>query len=110
MGAMGFEIAGGSGRPPPPPPPPPGKRGGHQRLGKGRVNNLRSRSRQHERNVGSLTPPEILKGEDAWLQTVQQQFIGGVPKFKMLQKSLGLFYDENKILRCKGRISNANLL
>ena len=35
--------------------------------------------------------------------------IVGDPKFKMLQKSLGLFYDENKILHCKGRISNANL-
>ena len=43
------------------------------------------------------------------VETVQQQFIVSDPKFKMLQKSLGLFYDENKILRCKGRISNANL-
>ena len=73
------------------------------------MNNLRSRSRQQERNVGPLNPPEILKAEHAWLQTVQQQFIVGDPKFKMLQKSLGLFYDENKILHCKGRISNANL-
>ena len=56
-----------------------------------------------------LNPPEILKAEHAWFQTVQQQFIVGDPKFNMLQKSLGLFYDENKILRCKGRISNANL-
>ena len=40
---------------------------------------------------------------------MEQQFIVGDPKFKMLQKSLGLFYDGNKILRCKGRISNANL-
>ena len=73
------------------------------------VNNLRSRSRQQERNVGPLNPPEILKAEHAWLQTVQQQFIVGDPKFKMLHKSLGLFYDENKILHSKGRISNANL-
>ena len=72
------------------------------------VNKLRSRSRQQERNVGLLNPPEILKAEHVWLQTVQQQFIVGDPKFKMLQKSLGLFYDENKILRCKERISNAN--
>ena len=73
------------------------------------MDNLRSRSRQHEQNVGPLNPPEILKAEHAWLQTVQQQFIDGDPKFKMLQKSLGLFYDENKMLCCKGRISNANL-
>ena len=73
------------------------------------VNNLKSRSRQQEQNAGPLTPPEILKAEHAWLQTVQQQFIIGDPKFKMLQKSLGVFYDESKILRCKGRISNANL-
>ena len=59
--------------------------------------------------MGPLNPPEILKAEHAWLQTVQQQFTVGNPKFKMLQKSRGLFYDENKILRCKGRISNANL-
>ena len=72
------------------------------------VNNLRSSSRQHERNVGPLNPPEILKAEHAWLQTVQQQFIVGDPKFKMLLKSLGLSYDENKILHCEGRISNAN--
>ena len=57
----------------------------------------------------STPPPEILKAEHAWLQTVQQQFIIGDQKFKMLQKSLGLFYDENNILRCKGRISDANL-
>ena len=73
------------------------------------VNNLRNRSQQQERNVRPLNPPEILKAEHAWLQTVQQQFIVGDPKFKMLQKSLGLFHDENKMLSCKGRISNANL-
>ena len=56
--------------------------------------------------MGPLTP-EILKAEHVWLQTVQQQFISGDPKLKMFQKSLGLF--NNKILRCKGRISNANL-
>ena len=59
--------------------------------------------------MGPLNPPEILKAEHAWLQTVQHQFIVGNPKFKMLQKSLGLFYDENKILHCQGRISDANL-
>ena len=70
------------------------------------VNNLRSRSRQEEQNVRPLTPPEILKAEHACLQIVQHQFIVGDPKFKMLQKSLGVFYDENKILPCKGGISN----
>ena len=59
--------------------------------------------------MGLLIPPEILKAEHAWWQTVQQQFIVGDPEFKMLQKSLGLFYDENKILCCRGRISDANL-
>ena len=39
----------------------------------------------------------------------KQQFIVGDPKFKMLQKSLGLFYDENKILLCEERISYVNL-
>ena len=55
------------------------------------VNNLKSRSRQQERNVEPLNPPEILKAEHAWLQTVQQQFIVGDPKFKMLQNHLDCF-------------------
>ena len=46
------------------------------------MNNLRSRSQQQEWNVGPLTPPEILKAEHARLQTVQQQFIIGDPKFR----------------------------
>ena len=73
------------------------------------VNNLSSRSQQQERNVGPLTPPEILEAEHAWLKTVQPQFTFGDPKFKMLQKSLRPFYDESKTLRCEGRISNASL-
>ena len=73
------------------------------------VNNLRSRSRQQEQNVGSLTSPEILKTEHVWLQKVQQQFIVVDPRFKMLQKPPGQFHDESKIFYCKGRISIANL-
>ena len=54
-----------------------------------------------------LTTAEIDKSEKIWIHELQQPF--SHQKLGDLNKPLGLFRDENGIIRCKGRLSRSSL-
>lgn len=54
-----------------------------------------------------LTPAEIDESEKLWIRELQKPF--SYQKLEDLNKHLGLFTDENGIIRCKGRLSRSTL-
>ena len=57
--------------------------------------------------VGKLALPEIKKSESLWIFEAQKEFLDADKK--QLEASLGIYFDENYILRCKGRLNNSKL-
>ena len=55
---------------------------------------------------GAITSEEMQTAEDLWIRNVQLLFSG--EKGKRILKSLGA-YEENGLIRCKGRLENADL-
>ena len=69
------------------------------------------RSKTNGKNVvmaAELTSVEIAKAESWWLLTVQQALVKD-KAFTMWKKQFGLYMDDNNLLRCRGRLENADL-
>ena len=68
-----------------------------------------------DRNSKYLTNNELTEAENLWLLYIQRKHFPEVftaitsNKTNNLQRQLGIYLDNNGILRCKGRIENANL-
>ncbi|CAB4004829.1 Hypothetical predicted protein, partial [Paramuricea clavata] len=60
------------------------------------------------RQWNRVTTDEIKEAEVLWFQTVQRTIIDG-RKFSQVQRSLGLYSNDSKLLRCKGRISKTDI-
>jgi len=64
--------------------------------------------------VGTFTSVELREAEILWIVYVQQKLFGDViesiqtQKVNNLQRQLGVFIDPCAILRCKGRLENAD--
>ena len=57
---------------------------------------------------GEVTEEEIAHAEFQWLRSVHKN-LKAQANYGHLEHEFGLYEDENEILRCKGRIANANL-
>ena len=71
------------------------------------IENLKNRRQLKGINSGPLEIEEISKAERLWIKAVQRDFTDE-PKFTLLAKQLGV-YEEDEILRCKGRLDYADL-
>ena len=56
--------------------------------------------------VESLNLDEVDKAETLWLKSCQKELVG---KTKQLNNTLGLFIDDDNLIRCKGRLNLSNL-
>ena len=63
------------------------------------------RKKEIENEISVL---DLQEAENVILRDIQQDIVSST-KFNQVQKSLGLFYDNQKILRCEGRLSHAPL-
>ena len=63
------------------------------------------RKKEIENEISIL---DLQEAENVILRDIQQDTVSST-KFNQVQKSLGLFYDDQKILRCEGRLSHATL-
>ena len=57
---------------------------------------------------GQLTPEELVEAERLWIVDTQTQLKSG-SKLKMWHKKFDLFTDDSGLVRCRGRLNNANL-
>ena len=69
--------------------------------------NLKSR-RNGMAAVGPLSTEEYEAAEILWLREMQQAVVES-PRFESLKNQLGLYTDDNGLLRCKGRLQNATI-
>ena len=58
--------------------------------------------------AGPLSTEEYAYAENLWLREMQQSVIKS-QRFKELEQQLGLYRDDNELLRCKGRLQNATI-
>ena len=71
------------------------------------MHNLKSR-RNGMATAGPLSTEEYEAAETLWLCKMQQAVLES-PQFESLKKQLGLYTDDNGLLRCKGRLQNATI-
>ena len=77
------------------------------------INKLKVASKgQSERgvtpDVSELTEVELANAENVWLKDAQKS-VKFQANYRRLQHELGLFEDENGVLRCNGRVANAEI-
>ena len=58
--------------------------------------------------AGPLSTEEYEAAEILWLHEMQQAVVES-PRFESLKNQLGLYTDDNGLLRCKGRLQNATI-
>jgi len=58
--------------------------------------------------AGPLSTDEYEAAEILWLRKMQQAVVES-PRFESLKKQLGLYTDDNGLLRCKGRLQNTTI-
>ena len=58
--------------------------------------------------AGPLSTEEYEAAEILWLREMQQAVVES-PRFESLKNQLGLYTDDNGLLRCKGRLQNATI-
>ena len=58
--------------------------------------------------TGPLSTDEYGAAEILWLREMQQAVVES-PRFESLKNQLGLYTDDNGLLRCKGRLQNATI-
>lgn len=57
---------------------------------------------------GEITETEVANAETQWLRSVQKK-MKSQANYNQLESDLGLYEDDSGVLRCKGRIANADL-
>ena len=71
------------------------------------LRNSRSKGTK-EKLVGPLSTEEWESVEILWLKEMQKAVVRS-PRFESLKQQLGLYSDDNGLLRCKGRLQNASI-
>ena len=56
----------------------------------------------------ALTAEEVRKAENLWIVSIQQNLLHH-PRYEQWKSQLGLFLDDKGLIRCRGRLSNAEL-
>ena len=72
-------------------------------------NNSLAKIRKTPYTKGFISTKELKYAEKLWIYSNQRKIITS-SKFSQLKKSLGIFYDNENILRVKGRLSNADVV
>ena len=57
---------------------------------------------------GPLTPEELVEAERLWIVDTQMM-LTSESNLKVWQKQFDLFADDNRLIRCRGRLNNASL-
>ena len=79
------------------------------------VNLFISKMKKSDSNTGPLTSSELNEAENMWIVQIQRKNFRDVyeaivsEKSNNLQRQLGVYIDDNGILRCKGRIDEARI-
>ena len=71
------------------------------------LRNTRSKETR-EKLVGPLSTEECESVEILWLKEMQKAVVRS-PRFENLKQQLGLYSDDNGLLRCRGRLQNASI-
>ena len=71
------------------------------------LRNSRSKGTK-EKLVGPLSTEEWESVEILWLKEMQKAVVRS-PRFESLKQQLGLYSDDNGLLRCRGRLKNASI-
>jgi hypothetical protein len=66
------------------------------------------RAKRDERKSGLVSTEDYKEAEKLWL-TCMQESLRESPKLKELTHQLGLYEDDDKVLRCKGRLQNTTI-
>ena len=69
------------------------------------VSNLKERRDKSRSAPGELSSKEISEARKTWIREIQRQ----IKEQTTLTQQLGLYKDEDNILRCRGRLANAHL-
>ena len=73
------------------------------------VSNLKKMTQKMEVKFSPvLTAEEVRKAENLWIVSIQQNLLLD-PKYEQWKPQLGLFVDDKGLIRCRGRLSNAEL-
>ena len=72
------------------------------------INNLKARIKKDIDNImsGRITVEEIKAVETLWLFDTQKRF-RSLESFKKVEQSLGVYVDDDGLLRCRGKLGNA---
>ena len=72
------------------------------------IHNLKARIKKDTDNImcGRITVEEIKAVETLWLFDTQKRF-RSLESFKKIEQSLGVYVDDDGLLRCRGRLGNA---
>ena len=58
--------------------------------------------------LGEVTAEELGNAEVKWLRSVQKE-LNSQANYSQLERDFGLYEDSSGVLRCKGRIANADV-
>ena len=68
------------------------------------VNNLKQKVEKQSLNLQFLQPIDIENAEFEWIRIAQKEFFSNKSYFNQLKIKFGVFFDNQNILRCGGRI------
>jgi len=69
---------------------------------------LKAKRNKEENASPELITKDINLVKELWVHDIQSE-LSGKPKLKAWEKEFGVFRDDKGILRCGGRLQNANL-
>ena len=75
------------------------------------VRNLKIKTKMSKEETvceGDLTVEEVVNAETQWLRSVQKN-MKSQANYSQLEREFGVYEDDSGVLRCKGRIANADL-
>ena len=74
------------------------------------INNISSKLNKNSKYIhGHLTLDEIIEAKVHWLFNVQKVFTENDKYSNQLKKVMGIYFDEDNVLRCKGRLNKSEL-
>ena len=73
------------------------------------MNNLKQKVKKQRSNLQFLQPIDIENAEFEWIGIAQKEFFSNKCYFNQLKIKFGVFFDNQNILRCGGRLQFSNL-
>ena len=73
------------------------------------VNNFKQKVEKQSLNLQFLQPINIENAEFEWIRIAQREFCSNKSYFNQLKIKFGVFFDNQNILRCGGRLQSSDL-